>query len=115
MSEPPGYYLSPEKNSSFAIIALISGIFGVTLFPMIGSIVALITGQLAKREIDEICGTLGGKNLAQVGLILGWIGLVLALLGCCIVFAIIGCSFFTIIFSLGVEEFSHVSPIIFAV
>lgn len=74
MSETPGYYLSPEKNSALAVLALVSGIFGITMFPLIGSVVALLFGRLAKREIEESGGTLGGYNLAQAGLILGWIG-----------------------------------------
>lgn len=101
MPETPGYYLSPEKISSLAVVALVSGTLGITLFPLIGSIVAVISGRLAKQEIDESGGTLGGNNLAQTGLLLGWIGLGLTLLGFCIAFGILGCSFLVLVFSLG--------------
>ena len=102
MSDTPGYYLSPEKNSSLAVVALISGILGVALFPLIGSIVAIISGRLAKREIDESGGTLGGINMAQAGMMLGWIGLALTLLGFSIAFGILGCSLIVFVFRLGI-------------
>jgi hypothetical protein len=102
MSELPGYYLSPEKNSALAVISLVSGIVGITLFPLIGSVVAIISGRSAKREIDESGGTLGGYNLAQAGLILGWIGLVFTILGFVIAFGVLGCSASVLVFFLGV-------------
>ena len=105
MSENPGYYSSSTKNSTLAIITLVAGILGVTLFPIIGSIVAVIAGPMAKREIDESGGTLEGESLAHIGMILGWIGLALSLVGCCIAFGIFGFSFMMIMFGLGVEEY----------
>lgn len=71
-------------NSSTAMISLIAGILGLTFLPLIGSIVALITGSMAKREIFESGGTLGGEGLAQIGVILGWVGIGLTVLGVCI-------------------------------
>ena len=47
------YNVPPEgasyqvPNSSMAIVSLIAGILGLTFFPLLGSIVALITGILA--------------------------------------------------------------------
>ena len=111
MSENPGYYSSVAPNSTLSIIALVAGILGLTLFPLIGSIVAIIAGPMAKREIDESGGTLGGENLAQIGMILGWIGLALSLLGCCIAFGILGFSFM-MMFGLGIDEFGLISPIL---
>ena len=107
MSETPGYYLSPEQNSSLALIALVSGIFGITMFPVIGSIVAVISGRMAKREIDESGGTRGGSNLAQAGLILGWTGLVLSLLGCVMAYGVFGCSFIALVNRLSIEGFGQ--------
>lgn len=71
------------KNSNLAIISLISGILGLTFLPLIGSIVAVITGPMAKREIDESAGQLSGREMANVGLILGWIGIGLTVILCC--------------------------------
>ena len=117
MSENPNYdnYPPPSQptvapNSTMAIVALIAGILGLTLFPLFGSIIAVITGPMAKREIAESGGTLGGEGLAQVGMILGWIGLALALVGCCIAFGVFGFSFIMLMFGLGVEEFGLILP-----
>ncbi|MFC1996870.1 DUF4190 domain-containing protein [Chloroflexota bacterium] len=109
MSEYPGYY-SSAPNSTKAIITLVAGILGVTFFPLVGSIVAVILGPMAKREIDESGGTLGGKNLAQIGLILGWIGLGLSLCGCCIAVGVFGSSFIFALFGISQEGFSLILP-----
>ncbi len=110
MSENPNYYSTSAPNSTLAIIALVAGILGVTFFPLIGSIVAVIAGPKAKREIDESGGTLGGESLAQIGMILGWIGLALSLVGCCVAFGLFGFSFMMLMFGLGIEEFSLILP-----
>ena len=107
MPENHGYY-SSAKNSTLAIISLVAGLLGVTFFPLIGSLVAVIVGPMAKSEIDESGGTLGGENLAQIGIIFGWIGLGFSLIGLCIAVGIIGLSLMTILFGLGVEEFGLV-------
>ncbi|MCX8062318.1 MAG: DUF4190 domain-containing protein [Anaerolineales bacterium] len=79
-SYPPSY--SPP-TSSMAIVSLVAGILGLSLFPFIGSIVAVITGNMAKNEIRDSRGALGGEGLAKAGVILGWIGIVLGVLGVC--------------------------------
>ena len=77
-------YQSQPQNSTMALVSLIAGILGLTMIPFLGSIVAVITGPMAKREIAESGGTLAGENLAQIGMILGWIGIGLGAIGCCI-------------------------------
>ncbi len=109
MSENQEYY-SSAPNSTLAIIALVAGILGVTFFPLIGSIAAVIAGPMAKKEIDESGGTLGGESLAQIGIVLGWIGLALGLFGCCIAIGIFGFSFMGLMFAVGTEEFSQILP-----
>jgi len=87
---PPPYQSAPVQNSTTAIISLIAGILGLTAFPGIGSIIAVITGHMAKGEIARSGGTLGGGGAATWGLILGYIGIafmVLALCGFVLVFA----------------------------
>ncbi|PWH19711.1 MAG: hypothetical protein DDG59_02045 [Anaerolineae bacterium] len=79
-SYPPSY--SPP-TSSMAIVSLVAGILGLSLFPFIGSIVAVITGNMAKNEIRDSRGALGGEGLAKAGVILGWIGIILGILGFC--------------------------------
>lgn len=79
-SYPPSY--SPP-TSSMAVVSLVAGILGLSLFPFIGSIVAVITGNMAKNEIRDSRGALGGEGLAKAGVILGWIGIILGVLGIC--------------------------------
>lgn len=72
------------QNSTMAILSLIAGILGLTLFPILGSILALIFGFLARNEIQASGGMLGGGSMATTGIILGWVGVALFILGLCI-------------------------------
>jgi hypothetical protein len=80
----PPYQPAPQQNSTTAIISLVAGIAGLTIFPFIGSIIAVILGHMAKGEIARSGGTLGGGGAATWGLILGYVGLALGILGLCI-------------------------------
>ena len=81
---PPPYQSMPQQNSTTAIISLVAGILGLTMFPFIGSIIAVILGHMAKGEIARSGGTLGGGGAATFGLVLGYIGLGLGLLVTCV-------------------------------
>ena len=89
---PPPYPspYQPAPNSTTAIISLVAGILGLTLFPIIGSIIAVILGHMAKGEIARSNGTIGGDGAATFGLVLGYIGIGLTVLGVCIFGAVIG-------------------------
>ena len=71
-------YTAPRPNNSMALVAMISGIAGLTVIPFIGSIVAVITGIMARRQIAETGEE--GSGMATAGLIMGWIGVGLAIL-----------------------------------
>ena len=47
---------------------------GIVAWP-IGSILALVFGYMAKRQIDESGGVQGGRGLAIAGIVLGWVGI----------------------------------------
>jgi hypothetical protein len=82
---PPSYSTpTPQPNSTLAIVSLVSGILGWTLVPLLGSIVAVITGHMAKSEIRRSGGQLSGDGLATAGLILGYLAIVLAVIGLCL-------------------------------
>jgi hypothetical protein len=101
----------PVPNSNLALISLIAGILGISFFPVVGSIIAVITGQMAKNEIRESAGTLGGEGLAQAGVILGWIGIALGVIGLCVfgvLFAIPFCA--AILFGISESSFSLMIP-----
>ena len=71
-----------------ALVSLIAGIAGLTVFPFLGSIVAVITGNIGRREIAASAGAQTGDGLAMAGLITGWIGVGLGVIGICIVCAV---------------------------
>ena len=77
------------QNSSLAVLSLVCGVLGLTLLPLIGSVVAVITAPMAKREIEESGGTLTGAEMANIGQILGWIGIALLGIGLCCCFALV--------------------------
>lgn len=60
----------PTTNG-MAIAAMVLGI--VWLYG-IGSILALIFGYKARKEIDASGGTQSGRGMATAGIVLGWIG-----------------------------------------
>jgi hypothetical protein len=86
-------YIGPApvttQTSTLAVLALILGILSWSLLPFVGSIGAVITGHMGRREIREAEGRLTGQGLATAGLILGYISLALSLLifvGFCVIF-----------------------------
>lgn len=79
MNEPTYPVIKP--NHSMAIVSLVLGILGLALIlPVIGSIGAVIAGEIARHEITENPNQYGGENLAQAGITLGWIGIAFSLL-----------------------------------
>lgn len=85
MSEYPHSPTQPPRTSTNAIISLIAGLLGFFgILPLIGSVVAIITGHMAKKEIRESGGTVSGEGLATAGQILGYVSLVLGLCAICV-------------------------------
>jgi len=70
----------PRQTSGLAITSLVCGILGWTLLPFIGSVVAILTGHMARGEIRRSNGQLDGDGLAVAGLLLGWISIGLMVL-----------------------------------
>jgi Domain of unknown function (DUF4190) len=73
-----------KQTSTMAIISLSTGIAGIILgwnfVPFLASIVAVITGHMARKEIRNSNGTIEGDGLALAGLIMGWAMIVLSVL-----------------------------------
>ena len=78
---PMAPVLRAKKDSGLAIASLICGIAAWIIFPVVAAIAAVVTGHLAKKEIRESGGTVGGDGMALAGLLLGYIQLGLAVLG----------------------------------
>jgi hypothetical protein len=90
------------QTSGKSTAALVLGILGLVLFcPFIFSILALVLGYQARREIDASGGRLGGRGNATVGIVLGWIGT--ALLVVFVILVVIG-------IAVGGDSGSTVSP-----
>jgi hypothetical protein len=69
-------------NSTAAVVSVVFGILGWMLLPLSGAIVAVVAGQIGRREIRASEGRLGGSGMATGGLILGYLQLGLIALGC---------------------------------
>lgn len=82
--------LPPRQTSGLAITSLISGILGWTLVPFIGSVVAIVTGHLARGEVRRAPDRVEGDGMALAGLILGYSMLALSLVGLVVLFAFFG-------------------------
>ncbi len=81
---PPQYPPPAPQTSSTALIGLIASILGFFMLPVVGSIVGIVAGNSARNEIRNRPGQLTGEGMAQAAVILGWIGLVLAVGGVCL-------------------------------
>lgn len=81
---PRGYSTVP-RTSTTAILALLCGIAAWSVAPVLGAIGAVITGRIARREIQEARGAIEGDGMATFGLALGYLQLGLIALVLCIV------------------------------
>jgi hypothetical protein len=88
MNEPTPLPIT-KPNHSMAIVSLVLGILGLAvILPVIGSIGAVISGRIARREIAENPDQFSGDNLARAGVTLGWIGI-----GLSVIVLIVLCAF----------------------
>jgi hypothetical protein len=79
---PPARPTGPTPaTSGLAIAALVLGIGGLTVLPLIGSILALIFGYMARNDIRKRPSEVTGDGLAMAGIVMGWIAVGLSVLG----------------------------------
>jgi hypothetical protein len=82
---PSPYYGPPARRGTNGM-AIASLVLGILWLCFVGSILALIFGYVALRQIDE--RNEDGRGMAIAGIVLGWVGVgVLALY---VVLAIVG-------------------------
>lgn len=79
----PPSYAPVLPQSTMALVSLIAGIAGFSFLPLIGSIVAIITGYAARKETRGIPPTASGDGMATAGIIMGWIQVGLAVVSLC--------------------------------
>ena len=72
-------------TSTLAVVSLIAGILGVLMFPFFGGIVAIVTGNMARKETRSFPPTHSGDGMATAGQVLGWLSLVIWIIICCLV------------------------------
>jgi len=82
-------------SSTLAIVSLIAALLGFTIVPVIGGIVALVTGYMARNETRSIPPRASGDGMATAGIIMGWIQIGLLIVGIC-------CTIAYFVFVLGV-------------
>jgi hypothetical protein len=79
-----------KQTNNLAIVSLVSGLLGWTLLPWIGSIVAIVTGHMARGEIRRNPDTQEGDGLAVAGLVMGWGMVALSVLAVVAIFMFCG-------------------------
>lgn len=82
-SLPPEVNENMLPSSTLAIVSLVSALLGFTFVPVIGGIVALITGYMARNETRSIPPKASGDGMATAGIIMGWVQLGLLVVGIC--------------------------------
>ena len=79
---------APARTSGLAIASLALGVIGFFAVPLIASVLAIVFGKQAERDLARD-PTLGGEGLARAGVILGWIGVAVAALGLILLVALV--------------------------
>ncbi len=82
-SLPPNVDSNFLPSSTLAIVSLISAILGFTFAPLIGTVVALVTGYMARNETRSVPPRASGDGMATAGIIMGWIQVGLVVVGIC--------------------------------
>ena len=65
---PPAH----RTTCATAVVSLVFGILAWCVLPLVGAIVAIVCGHLARGEIRRSQGSMEGGGLAVAGLVLGY-------------------------------------------
>ena len=95
---PQATVVPAAKTNTLSIVALIAGIAGLTFVPFLSSIVAVVTGHMARKEIRRTGEQ--GDGMAVAGLITGYIGIGLA-----VVVAALLIAFFGVVLASGMNSY----------
>lgn len=63
----------PRQYSPLAVVSLVCGILGVVPFTLVASVIAVVTGHLARAEIGRAPERFDGDGMAVAGLVLGYL------------------------------------------
>jgi hypothetical protein len=75
------------QNSTLALVSLIAGVASWTVLPFFGAVIAVVTGHMAKKEIQASNMALQGDGFATAGLIMGYLNLAVGLCFCLLILA----------------------------
>jgi len=81
-----GVPVGSRPTNTLAIVSLATGAASWVILPLVGAIVAVVTGHMARRDIRRTGEA--GNGLAVAGLILGYVHLALFVLGIAVVILI---------------------------
>ena len=82
-NEPQYISSNVLPTSTLAIVSMVAGILGFTIFPVVATVVAIITGYMARNETRAIPPTAAGDGLATAGIIMGYVQIGLIVIGIC--------------------------------
>ncbi|MGY4515659.1 DUF4190 domain-containing protein [Lysobacter sp. HA18] len=77
-------------SSQLAVASLVLGLLSWVLIPVLGGFGAVICGHMARRDIRAARGALGGDGMAVAGLVLGYLHLVVLIVGVIIALVFFG-------------------------
>src|SRR6266511_5671918 len=86
---------APTPNSSFGLAkteplatwSLVLGILSLVCFGVLAGIPAIVLGKSAHTKIDNSNGLLVGREMATIGIVLGWLSVAMTV--CAIIFVIL--------------------------
>jgi hypothetical protein len=77
---------SQAPTHALAVVSLVLSILGlIGVLPLVGSIGGIISGRIARKEILEKPALHSGEGIARAGIVLGWIGVAIALVFACLI------------------------------
>lgn len=87
MNEEPYQQQPPPSapTNTMALTSMIAGIVGWTIATLLGSLVAIITGHMAKKELRERMGQESGDGMATAGLVMGYLQVIPSVLCICVI------------------------------
>lgn len=79
--QPYAAYPPAPKTNAMAVVSLVASLCGIFIVPLVGSVVGIIFGHIAKSQLKT--NGENGDGMATAGLVLGYIFAGLYALGCC--------------------------------
>ncbi len=69
-----------RQTNPLAVVSLVAGVLGWSILPIVGSLIAIVTGHIARKEIRQNLA-FDGDVMAMIGLVLGWSVVAMTIMG----------------------------------